>query len=78
MPTYSFFNKKSKKHFDKVMKISELDAYLLSHPNLVQEITSAPSIGDAVRIGIRQPSDGFKDLLKNIKKRSGGMNSRYV
>lgn len=79
MPTYSFRNKKSGKCFDKVMKISELDDYLSANPKLVQEITAAPAIGDAARLGIKRPDEGFKDLLRNIKKRSGGvMNSRYV
>lgn len=78
MPTYSFKNKKNGKCFDRVLKISELDAFLKNNPNLVQEITSAPAIGDSVRLGIKRPDEGFKDLLRNIKKRSGGLNSRYV
>lgn len=72
MPVYSFKNKKTKRCFDKFMKIAELDVYLKQNPHIVQEITVAPAIGDSIRLGKKKPDTRFKDVLKNIKKKHPG------
>ena len=43
---------------------------LLKNPDIEQLITSAPAIGDAVRLGVTKPSMGFREVMKNIKRRN--------
>ena len=42
----------------------------------------AASIGDAVRLGIRRPDEGFKDVLREVHKNTPGSDvnrtSRYI
>ena len=44
--------------------------------------TTAPSIGDSVRLGIRRPDEGFKDVLRKIDSTVPGSiirdSSRYI
>ena len=67
MPTYTFRNKKTGKTWDELMYMSELDEFLAENPNVEQLITSAPGIGDAIRLGLQKPDDAFRDRLKDIK-----------
>jgi hypothetical protein len=69
VPLYSFYNKKTKKSFEELMKIAEMEQYLKDNPHIVQEITKAPAIGDAFRLGVRRPDEGFKDRLREIKSK---------
>lgn len=50
-----------------MLKISERETYLQENPQLEQIITSAPGIGDPVRLGLKKPDQGFRDVLKNMK-----------
>lgn len=50
------------------MSISEREEYLKANPHVNQQIVSAPSLGDPVRLGLRKPDSGFRDRLKEIKK----------
>lgn len=65
MPEYTFLNKKNKKEVKYEMKISELDQFKLDNPHLEQLITGfggfIPGIG-------HKPDDGFRDILREIKK----------
>lgn len=73
MPTYKFLDKKSGKEHIEFMKISELDPYLEANPHIEQLVHGAPSIGDAIRIGVGQkPDEGFRDILRRIKKNNHG------
>ena len=38
---------------------------------------SAPGLGDPVRLGLVKPSDGFRDVLRNIDKRTPGSQLKY-
>jgi hypothetical protein len=67
MPLYTFRNKETSKEFDLMLKISERETYLQENPQLEQIITSAPGIGDPVRLGLKKPDQGFRDVLKNMK-----------
>lgn len=50
------------------MSISEREEYLKANPHVNQQIVSAPSLGDPVRLGLKKPDSGFRDRLKEIKK----------
>lgn len=72
MPTYSFRNKESGEIFDKFMKMSEKDQFLIDNPNLEQTLTGAPAMVDPVRLGLRKVPDGFRDVLKKVHERMPG------
>ena len=65
MPTYKFFINETGEEYEEFMKISELDSYLESHPNVSQQIT-APALHSGRGMG--KPDAGFRDVLKQIKK----------
>ena len=69
MPTYKFCDTEYKIEFEKFMKISELDDYLKDNPNLEQVPTAPPIISG--REGGMKPDEGFREILKGIKKSSG-------
>lgn len=74
MPTYTFVNKKTKKVVKtEFMSISEGEAYVKANPEL-EILPGAPGIGDPWRLGRMKPPDSFRDVLRNVKKRSGGKN----
>jgi hypothetical protein len=72
MPTYNFRNLNTGEETEVTMKIAELDAYKEEHPELQQFLSKAPSIGDPIRLGLKKPDDGFKDVLKNVKSHHKG------
>ena len=70
MPTYRFHNEDTGEEFEEFMMISELDSYLKNNPNLTQMLNGVPGIGDSVRLGMKKPDNGFRDVLREIKKRN--------
>ena len=68
MPLYTFKNNDTNEIFDKMMKYSEKETYLSENPHIQSHFNSAPSIGDAIRLGIRKPDDNFRDVLKKAKQ----------
>jgi hypothetical protein len=72
MPTYSFEDTKTNEQFDKILSMSERETYLKDNPHVKQIFKKAPGIGDPVRLGLRKPDDGFRDVLKNVKHHHGG------
>jgi antibiotic biosynthesis monooxygenase (ABM) superfamily enzyme len=67
MPTYRFQNMDTKKKYKKEMKISELDQYLEENKNVKQLLNGFPG---SIRSHNKKPDAGFRDLLKDIKKRN--------
>lgn len=76
MPTYDFKNLNTNEIETFTMKISELDSFKENNPHLERHITGAPGLSDPVRLGLVKPSTGFRELLKDIKKRNRGSNIR--
>lgn len=72
MPTYDFINTETGEVFEKLMKISERDQYLLDNPHIQPAFVSAPAIGDAVRLGVRKMDSGWKETLAKISERTVG------
>jgi len=68
MPTYRFLNNETGEEYESFMSISELDVYLNENPNITQLVNGAPMIHSGR--GMAKPDQGFRDLLKNIKKES--------
>lgn len=77
MPNYSFRNMDDGVEFSLDLTMKEREDYLENNKNIQQIFTKAPSLGDPVRLGIRKPEQGFRDVLREIKKshpRGGGIN----
>ena len=77
MPTYRFLNNETGEEFEDFMGISALDVYLNENPNITQLVNGAPLIHSGR--GLKKPDNGFRDLLRNIKKEhSRGMTRSTV
>ena len=67
MPTYKFLNTNTGEEFEDFMSISALDQYLQDNPNITQLVNGAPMISSGRGMG--KPDSGFRDLLKDMKKK---------
>lgn len=72
MPTYQFRNLDNGEEFERFMSISAREEYLKDNPNIISILSSAPALGDPVRLGIRKVDGGFKEVLQKIKSRTPG------
>ncbi len=67
MPIYSAMNRDTDEVFEVNMKFTEFEQYLNDNTNITQVFTKFPALGDSVRLGMRKPDDGFRDVLRNVK-----------
>ena len=69
MPTYTFFNRKTKKEWTEFMSVSDRNKFLLENPHVDQSL-SAPAIVSGVgTFGHgKKPDEAFRDKLREIKK----------
>ena len=74
MPTYAFLNKETGEAFEESMSISSREQYLKDNPNLEPLLIYTPGFVDPHRMGRIKPSDGFRDILRNMKKKLPGNN----
>lgn len=71
MPTYNFYDTKKKKHL--VLDFEswkDAEAYEKANHHM-NWLSSAVPVADPVRLGRQKPSEGFRDVLRNMKKRMG-------
>lgn len=68
MPTYRFLNNETGEEYEEFMSISALELYLEENKHLTQLVNGAPMIASGRGMG--KPDNGFRDLLKDIKKRN--------
>jgi hypothetical protein len=66
MPTYKFLNNVTGEEYEDFMSISALEQYLKDNPNITQLVSGAPLIHSGRGLG--KPDQGFRDLLKDMKK----------
>jgi hypothetical protein len=45
-----------------------MEQFLVDNPAWVIQLTGSIPIGDPVRMGMKKPDEGFRDLLKHMKK----------
>ena len=67
MPTYSFKNIETNEEFERILSMSERETYLEENPHVKQTIKKAPALGDSVRLGLRKPDQGFREVLQKAK-----------
>jgi hypothetical protein len=68
VPTYNFFNTKTEETTTEFLWVSELDAYLVSNPDLVVMPPDTSAQVDSWRMGRKKPDEGFREILKGIKR----------
>lgn len=66
MPTYTFLDKNTGEYFEKILRISEREKFLIDNPHVETAFLEAPNIGDPVRLGVRTVDSGFKEVLSKI------------
>ncbi len=71
MPTYTFVNSETGEEFTRFMTISEMETFLVENTN-IKQVIGAPAIADPTRLGLRKPDQGFRDVLKKVKKAHRG------
>lgn len=74
MPLYTFRNTETDDYIEKIFTISERDSFLQENSTWVQ-VLSTPPLVRQVGSNISKTSDGWKDVLKTIKKGSGRGNT---
>lgn len=72
MPTYTFKNTETDEIFDEFMSMSALDEYLEKNPHVIRYHEATPALISGVD---QKPAQGFRDILKVIKGRSGSKNT---
>lgn len=67
MPTYRFLNNETGEEYEDFMSISALEVYLKENPTVTQLVNGAPLVHSGRGMG--KPDQGFRDLLKDMKKK---------
>jgi putative FmdB family regulatory protein len=88
MPTYEYQCEKCNHYFTFFTSITNMlgpeseECPKCTEIAVKKVMLSAPSIGDSVRLGIRRPDGGFKEVLQKIHQNVPGSNlntdSRYI
>jgi len=72
MPYYKFKDENTDKEVVLFMTISEREAFIRDNPNMIQQINGFPGDADSVKLGRTKNSDGWKDLMGQIKRANKG------
>jgi len=67
VPTYTLKNTETNEVFEEFMSMNELDAYLAENPKIEQIPGDAPGLISGYH---QKPDQGFRDVLRKIKKDS--------
>jgi hypothetical protein len=66
MPTYKFLNTKTGEEFEDFMSISAMETFLKENEHIQQLVNGSPMLVSGVS---KKPDQGFRDLLKDMKKK---------
>jgi hypothetical protein len=72
MPTYLFLNKQTGVEWEEFMGISESEQYLKDNPDVEKLVNGSPMVVGSAMGGKTKPDAGFRDLLKDMKKKHSG------
>jgi len=67
MPTYTFRNTDTNEEWTELMSIAEREEYLKNNKNVIQLLSAVP-LADPTRLGLYKPDNGFRDVLRHVKK----------
>jgi len=68
MPTYNFRHRETGEIIEKLFKIADREEFLEQNPQYESVMLAAPSLGDPIRLGIRKPDNGFREVLAKAKE----------
>jgi hypothetical protein len=77
MPNYNFRNVNTGVEWTDFMSMADKDKLLEQNKDIVQILTPI-AFGDSIRLGMRKPDDGFRDLLRTVQShhpRGKGINT---
>jgi hypothetical protein len=69
MPTYVYLNSETGEQEEHFHKISEMETFSANNPHLTRIITT--SRNNLITGYNQKPDEGFRDILKSVKKASG-------
>jgi len=72
MPTYDFRNKETGEIVERIMSVSAKEEFLKENPQFESYHGGAPVMMDPVRLGVRRPDQGFKEVLQRIHEKTAG------
>ena len=72
MPLYEFRNKETGEVIEKFMSVSSREEFLKENPNVEPVISGGNAFIDPVRLGVRKPDQGFKEVLQRIHEKTPG------
>ena len=72
MPLYEFKNKETGELLEKFMSFSAREDYLEQNPNMEVVISGGNPLIDPVRLGLKRPDAGFKEVLQRIHEKTAG------
>jgi hypothetical protein len=72
MPLYDFRHTETGEIFEKFMSIASREEYLKENPHIEGVISGSNALIDPVRLGIRRPDQGFKEVLQRIHEKTAG------
>lgn len=72
MPTYRFINNTTGVEWEEFMGISESEQFLKDNPDVEKLVNGSPMIVSSAMGGKTKPDSGFRDLLKDMKKKHSG------
>lgn len=72
MPSYQFKNTETGEIYEQFMSIAAMEHLLVERPHVIQYHTSAPSLGDPIKLGITKTPTSFRELLKHMKGKHKG------
>lgn len=71
MPTYLFRNNDTGEEWEEFMGISAADEYLKENPHIERLVNGVPGLASGVMHGGKsKPDEGFRDILREMKKTS--------
>lgn len=74
MPLYDFLNTDTNEIFEKRMSFADKEQFLEENPHIQSyfgNMSGIPLI-DPVRLGVRKPDSGWKDVLSKIHTKTAG------
>jgi hypothetical protein len=72
MPLYEFKNKETGEVIEKFMSFTAREDYLVQNPNMEVVISGGNPLIDPVRLGVKRPDAGFKEVLQRIHEKTAG------
>ena len=72
MPLFEFKNKETGEVIEKFMSLATREEFLKENPNMETMISGGNPLIDPVRLGLKRPDAGFKEVLQRIHEKTAG------